>query len=214
MTKEFTWSDASISQFEEIVSISGMRINDLEKAIEILSVMTGKTSEYYKSLPVPKFREQISRISGLKVSELKPRFESGIYSIDGVRYNLTPNAERMAAGQFIDYQMTVENDPNNIAMLCAILLVPEGKKYGEGYHVPDLAKMIYEKFPYIDAMGISFFLQKTFDALSAATLYSSVRKMKKEMKKEKDPGRRITMQAAIRKTQQAAKKILDRSGIV
>lgn len=214
MTKEFTWSDVSISQFEEIVSISGMRINDLDKAIEILSVMTGETSEYYKALPVPQFREQISRISGLKVSELKPRFESGIYSIDGFRYNLTPNAERMAAGQFIDYQMTVENDPNNIAMLCAILLIPEGKKYGEGYHVPDLAKMIYEKFPYIDAMGISFFLKKTLDALSAATLYSSIRRMKKQRKKEKDPGRRITMQAAIRKTQQAAKKILDRSGIV
>lgn len=205
--KKYTWEDVSISQFEQIMSISGMKKNEIDKMIDILSVMTGETSESYKEMNIDDMTNQLSRISLLNSDTLKPRLKNGVYTIDDAIYVLTPSAKHMTGGQFIDYQVTLQNNPNDIAMFCAIFLIPKGKKYGEGYDVIELKEKIYDNLPYIDAMGISFFFQKTLEVLSKITLSYSVKKLKKEMNSQKDPEKKEKLMESITSIKQAQKLI-------
>jgi len=160
MTKKFTWEDVSIGQFHQILAIMGMKKSELDKAIDVLSVLSGETSENYKNMPLEVVTDLLRKIEGLTAQNLKPRFIGGTYVVEGTTYLLTPCAEKMTAGQFIDYQLTLEKNPDDVALLCAVLLVPKGKKYGEGYDVMELRQTLYDKFPYIDSMGISFFCKR------------------------------------------------------
>lgn len=186
MIEKFTWDDVSIGQYDRLMSISSTKMNDLDKAISMLSVLTGEIEDHYKEMPLPRLKEHLKMIEGLNHEELKPHFESGKYEVAGVKYNLTPNAEKMTAGQFIDYQSTAESNPEDLSMFMAILCVPEGKKYGEGYDVMELRQTFYEKFPYTHAMGVCFFFQKTSSALLTSFLSYLTRKIKRTKKKESD----------------------------
>lgn len=213
MKDKYTWEDVSIGQFEQIVSISGMRKNALDECIDILSVMTGIQPETYLDMPLPELEAEIKKIDSLKPDLLKERMkDGGEYTVEGRKYILTPSANQMTAGQFIDYQNTLADDPQNISMLCAILLVPEGKKYGEGYDVLELRETLHEHFHYIDSMGISFFFRMVLTSLSVATLSYSIRQLKKTMKKEKDPEKKQKLMELIKKQEEAIKEIQQTSG--
>lgn len=212
--KKFEWSDVTLSQFDQILSISEIKKNDLDKMIDVLSVMTGETSEYYKEMLLDDVTEQLTRISELKSDLLKPSKLNDTYIVEGIKYKLTTSAKQMTAGQFIDYQVTLHNNPKDIAMMCAIFLIPDGKKYGEEYDVMKLKETLYNSFKYVDAMAISFFFQKTLDVLSKTTLSYSIKKLKKEMKKQKDPEKLKSLEEAIQMTQETIKSISLKSGIV
>lgn len=169
MEDKYTWENVTISQFEQIVAISGMRKNELDKLIDILSVMTGIESESYLDMTLPQISEEIKKIELLKPELLKKRLkDGGVYMIKGKKYILTPSSNHMTAGQFIDYQNTLMNEPDNITALCSTVLIPENKKYGEGYDVIEFRSVLHEHFPYVDAMGISFFFLAALTELSIA----------------------------------------------
>ncbi len=185
MTKKFTWEDVSIEQFHQILAIMGMKKSELDKAIDVLSVLSGETSENYKNMPLEVVTDLLRKIEGLTAQNLKPRFIGGTYVVEGTTYLLTPCAEKMTAGQFIDYQLTLEKNPDDVALLCAVLLVPKGKKYGEGYDVMELRQTLYDKFPYIDSMGISFFAK---EIRRVVRLYSLLFNQENEERTEEGKG--------------------------
>lgn len=159
--KTYTWEDVTISQYHEIVAIADMKISPLDKTLNFLSVMSGKEVDYYLDLPLDQVKEEIKSIEFITHTKAHPRLkDGGIYTIDETRYRLTLNARQMTAGQFIDYENTIESNPGDIAMLCAVFCVPDGKKYGEGYDPLDVKEIFFNKFKMVDAMGISFFFKR------------------------------------------------------
>lgn len=198
MMEYFTWEDVTIKQYEEIIAIASMKMNPTDRSIHYLTVFTGKDPEYYLDMAIPDLQKELKRISKLNPSDLKPRMlENGKYHINGAKYILTPSANRMKGSQLIDYEYTLKSNPNDIAMLCAIFCIPEGKTYGEGYDPLEVREIFYDKFKIVDALGISFFFLERLRISSNFILRYSKKVLKKEMKKERDLSRRQRIKEKI-----------------
>lgn len=201
--KKYTWNDITISQFEQIMSICKMEIDGLEKSVKLISVIEGLDEDYYEELPVTEFADRVKSLSFISETTPQKRFNGGTYMIGGGKFKLTMNASKMTTGQFIDYQSFIGVDNPDIASLCSVFLIPDGKKYGEDYDFDELRELIRDQFKMIDAMGISFFFLKTYEVLSSVTLRYFCRKLKKEQKKTKDPEKIKTLTEAISKIESA-----------
>ena len=104
-----------------------MRINETDKLIQLLSIIESKEEDYYLDMLLPDLNKKIAEVVEMLKTELSPRLKGDKYYINGNRYNLTMNASKMTAGQFIDYQAAIASNPPDYALLCAIFLIPHGK---------------------------------------------------------------------------------------
>lgn len=201
MKKNFTWSDVTLCQFDEINAILQMRIDELDKMIQILSVMTGVEYETYLDYDLPKITEELKKVYFIN-EKPETRFDcKGEYIIGDLNLKLTLSGQHMTAGQFIDYNNTIATNKEDYAMLCAILLVPDGKKYGEGYEVLELREKLYKEFKVVDALGVCFFFTKMLNVLYECSLHYLIKKLKKAQKKEKDKKKIQAIEQSIQKLQ-------------
>lgn len=204
----FSWDNVSIGQYAEIMAVNDMKCDDIDKCVQWLSILTGNDEDHYLDMKLPLLQEEFKKLAFLstEMKPLEPRFKNGKYKVGDTQLILTPSSNAMTAGQFIDYQNTLATSPEDTAMLCAIVLVPKGCTYNNGYDVFDLKQTLYEQFPIVDALGISFFFQKMYDVLRATILRSSRKALRREMKKReilRDPEKIKTLQEAIRKIEVA-----------
>jgi len=203
MNKSMTWDSISIGQFADIVKVSKSKDSDLEKAIRYYCIIHNISYDECTNMPIDKMTIKLKTLSFAAV-EPKARFDGLKIDINGNRYNITPSAAQMTAGQFIDYQNTINsNNRDDLSLLCALFIIPEGKKYGDGYDVLELRDELNDHMCIRDALGISFFLQKSFTVLSTTILRSLVRKMKRAAKREKNPKAKMVILASIKETELA-----------
>lgn len=200
-----TWDDITIKQFKEIERVLEMvSLDEIDRAIQLLSIIDEEDEDKYLNMDMVSLKKELSRLKFILdgiVEEVKPNFEVGKYEIDCVKYSLTPSVERMTAGQFIDYKMAMSEPKPDISLLCATVLIPKGKKYGDGYDPLQLREKIYNNFKITEAVGISNFFMMAWQALYASTLHYSIRQLKKELKKEKNQERIETLNQSIQEIQ-------------
>ena len=79
------------------------------------------------------------------------------YSIGGKKYVTTIRPEEITTAQYIDFQVRATDAPEDLAGLLSVILIPDGKKYNDGYSSDDVRQEIYKNFPIEDAMGVSAF---------------------------------------------------------
>lgn len=182
------WEDINIGQYLDIVKVvekynKSSEPDEIAYVLDLLSVCNGKSKDEYMAMPVDELKsltKELSFISKPPKGRLNDKIE-----VNDKKYNLTVNVKNITTAQYIDYTETLKNDPENIAMMCAIFCIPDGHKYNEGYHVVDLADEFYDHFKIVDAIGISFFFQKLLETYVKVTLNYLKRQLKKEMKKSK-----------------------------
>lgn len=195
------WNNLTIKQFKEIHRVLEMdSIDEIDRAIQLLSIVDVEEEDKYLNMPMSQLNKELSRLKFITDNLCEPAnpvFNDGIYNICGEKYILTPSIERMTAGQFLDWKMSMSEPNTDIAMLCSIILVPKGKKYGEDYDILQLREKIYNNFKITEAVGISNFFLLAWHALSASTLRYSIRQLKKELKKEKNQERIETLNQSI-----------------
>ena len=181
------WEDISIKKFDEINNIlsSMNNVNEdeaLEININLLSVLCDVSVEEIEDLPLTEFSKLVKQTEFLKEM---PKVEiKDNYVINGKKYVLLANVQKMTTAQYIDYQTLVKNADKNVKELLAIFLIPKGKKYGE-YDLEEVINDIYNYFPIADARAVSFFFTLVLQSLTKATLISLERRTKKELKKTK-----------------------------
>ena len=181
------WQSISIKKFDEISNIlsSMNNVNEdeaLEININLLSVLCDVPVEEIEDLPLTEFSKLVKQTEFLKEM---PKVEiKDNYIINGKKYVLLTNVQKMTTAQYIDYQTLVKNADKNVKELLSVFLIPKGKKYGE-YDLEEVMSDIYNYFPITDARAVSFFFTLVLQSLTKATLISLERRTKKELKKTK-----------------------------
>ena len=181
------WEDISIKKFDEISNIlsSMNNVNEdeaLEININLLSALCDVDAEEIEDLPLTEFSKLVKQTEFLK--EMPKVDIKDSYVINGKKYVLLSNVQKMTTAQYIDYQTLVKNADKNVKELLAVFLIPKGKKYGE-YDLEEVMSDIYNYFPIADARAVSFFFTLVLQSLTKATLISLERRTKKELKKAK-----------------------------
>lgn len=189
------WSDISLGKFSEIESIVKSDMSEIDKHTYILTILTESNLKEIEELPIAEYSRLIREMDFINhIPKVEIRDE---YVINGKEYVLCTNIQKLTAAQFIDFQELYKDLENNKHKILALLLVPKGKKYEEGYDVDKVADEIDQHFSIVDANACMLFFSLLYKALTIATLTYSIKQMKKRMRREKNRELKGKMKLAI-----------------
>lgn len=192
------WDDITIEVFQQIQNVvveEGEEV--LDKNIKIASILYDCDPEVFYNISIDELGEVIKSIDFLSKP---PKFNlKRKYVVNGHKYLLEPNINKFSVGQYMDYQNYLKMEKNNTHLLLSVFLIPEGyDKYNIGYDMKTVLNDM-RKMSILDVNGITSFFSVAFAASFKVILQSSVKQLKKLMKKEKNEEKRKALAEAIEK---------------
>ena len=166
------WEELSTKQYQDIQNI--LKENEDATIRDYLPILANKTKKEVDELPVEAFELILQELSFLQQPpEVEPKAS---LTIDGEEYFINI-AEKLKTGEFIDSQMILEKDPNNLSMLLGILCRKQGEIYDDDFIanvLPDRIAM-FEQQPITETLKIiGFFLQLFTTSMIHFHLYGEV----------------------------------------
>lgn len=201
ITLPSSWDEVTLEMFDVITSEES---NPYEKITDILEIMTGLPKSEIKDLPATvlesaKLNEKLSFMT----KEPRKKMPVEKYTLNGKKYIMSLYPAKWTAAQYLDYNAVLGGGPQKKMAKCvACFMVPEGKKYGEGYDFDRLVDEIYEHMPVTVAMGYASFFQLQLTSYVKALSAYTERKKKK-----------LTPRRASRLLRKSQKKVSTTSGI-
>lgn len=195
------WNDITIKQFNEIEKLRGsltedMTIEDnIDINVKLISIIFNKDVDEVENLDIREMGELIKQTNFLREPIPNKRIENK-YTINGRKYALNTNIQKLSVSQYIDFQTYKSNGENDIVKFLSIYLIPYGKTYGE-YDFEEVYKDI-ESMSIVDGNAICFFFRLQFAILMRTSLIYSIKKMKRMMRKEKNKVKKEELKIAIK----------------
>lgn len=210
-----SWDNVTLSTYNKIEKIMLSSDDEIDKNIQIISLLADADEDEIADLPLSEFQRLIGESSFLATPPKVTQLISTKYILNGVEYDLQTNLELMTAKQYMDFKQYSVDYSRNRKYLIACFLLPKGvKKYSDGYDVGEVAKAVEEHMGMVEVMRIcNFFLQR-YRALTVGILSLQVKKMKREMKREKDMEKRKEMMKAVGITQQYLNSLKNGDGSI
>lgn len=160
--------------FQEYERISESGDDDLTKTVEIVSIVNKMKIEDVLDLPLEKFKNLVGELNFL--SELPvPTQPKDKYVINGHKYRLCLKPKDITAAQWVDFQAI---DKKDYASLLSVFLIPEGKKYNDGYDIIDCISD-FKSLPIPEVMSLVAFFFILYRAFTKALLAYSYRMTRK-----------------------------------
>lgn len=182
------YKDLTINKWLEIRQILKDGGDDIEIQARIIGTLFDMTEDEVLNLPIKKYQDYAEQISFLQ-TDLKPvKHPANHYVLNGHKYKLVKDTQKLTAGQYIDYQTlaAMEDSDEHLADIIGCFLVPADKEYGE-YDVMENAKEIGEYLSIEEGLGICYFFQRrSFDSINSTLIYLELI-MKRMSRKEKNP---------------------------
>ena len=206
------WSEISIKKFDEIKKeLNKNKNNELEANLALLSSLCDVPIDEIEDLPLNEFSRLLKQTDFMKKMPKVDIKEK--YVINGKKYDVCLNVNKMTTSQYIDYQTFGKDIENNLKNIIAIFMIPEGKKYGD-YDLDEVIDELYDNMPIADAYSVCFFFTLQLQSLTKATLCYLERKIKKEMKKEKNKMRKEKITEGLEQIQQVKHLLNDGAGYI
>ena len=192
-----SYDKLSIGKWQEILEISEtIGMSEEEKNIAVIAVLNDLRDDEVLNLPLSQFAE-LNKATAFLTQLPQKRLMADKYILGDTEFKVLINLTQMTAGQYIDYQTYVKDPDNNLVQIISIFLIPKGKKYNEDYDMAEVHKLIREHLSIVDAMSISAFFLLLSEISIKTTLTSSIKKMKKMMRKEKNKEQKNKLREAI-----------------
>ena len=132
---------------------------DIDQQIKVLSIITDIPEDDLFNMKLDRYEKQLEALTFL-TEPVKPK--SSIPNkilINGKRYRIMKNVDKMTAGQYIDIQTYYKENLGYEYILSTLVIPEDCKRYCEGYEIDDVIKDIME----IDiqtAIDVCFFFRK------------------------------------------------------
>lgn len=206
------WGEISIKKFDEIKkALNTNSNNELEANLELLAVLCNVDIQEIENLPLTEFSKLLKQTDFI-VKMPKVDIKDN-YIINGKKYNVCLSVNKMTTAQYIDYQTFGKDIDGNLKNLVSVFLIPEGKKYGE-YDLENVIDELYNNMPIADAYSVCFFFTLQLQSLTKVTLSYLERKIRKEMKKEKDKIRKEKIMMGLEQIQRVKHLLNDGLGCI
>lgn len=163
-------------------------MDELAKQVRILALLSGTTDDEILNMPIADYQKAVVASDFLQ-REYQPSGRcASSYKVGG--YDLRPFADwtKMTAAQFIDYQTYAgKGTEPHIVEIVSVVLVPAGKKYGDGYDVADVQRAIRDNLSVADVLDIvAFFFSQYAAFLKDSLIYLKRRALKMKDGTEKE----------------------------
>lgn len=171
-----------LGSYMKINEVLTREAEDLDKQVEIIAILSGKTVDEVLLLPLTEYSAMAAQTAFLrehcKPSEIREDWRLG---------DLVPvlDFRKINTAQYVDFQTYSKKFPATLPQLLSVMLVPEGKVYNDGYDVLEVQRRV-EQMPFPDALGLAAFFFSRLLKLTEDSLTSWA----SEMRKKKDEAKR------------------------
>ena len=172
------WNELPMGKFLEIQKIDDE--DEIQAALKVNAILADTTVEEIMKMPIAdvakmsKARAFLEKKPIMRITRRKYVLGNNTYIFDG-----RPTA--ITTAQFIDLQTL---DKKDVISALAIFLVPEGKKYNDGYDLEDVKDDIKKYLSAEEGLSMTNF----FTILLGLYYRRAIRKAKRILKKAKKAG--------------------------
>lgn len=183
-----------LGKYVEILAIDKEEgIEELEKQIKILSILSGISEDEIGHLPIVEYKEMVSASSFLKEPNIASTQVADKYLYGG--YELIPvkDYRKVETCQYVDFQTFAADVDKYLVEYISVILVPKGKRYNEGYDILEVQKALREEMPVAEAVALTAF----FLTMCRGLILDSLNFCNQSLKEVKDKEKRMEMERKI-----------------
>lgn len=183
-----SWNDISIKKYDEIVNIAkDDGLSTMQKNIEFLSILTNKSSDEIWNMNMEDVKQLSMKASFLNDFNFDKDKKPKSIIINGMKCTIKYNLNDFSFAQFQDFQTFYQKGTeNHLQHILATIIIPDEKKYGDGYDLDEFTEHLYNELPITDAQSIMFFFIISLVRSLNHTKTFLISQMKKEVKKMKN----------------------------
>ena len=195
----------TLDRYMEIQEISrNDNLEELDKQVGILSVLTGESEDEILHLPIVEYKELVVKSAFLNPENINYHPVARKYIVGGFELIPVKDFRRLETCQYIDFQTYAPDLDTHLVEFLSVILVPKGHRYNEGYDLLEVQKAIREEMSVSDGVSIAgFFLTWCKQSIKDSLNYS-----KREAKGIKDRAKRERILEMIREQE----TLLERNG--
>lgn len=196
----------SLGKYREIYDISrDESLEDIDKQVKIISVLTDMAEEDILNLPIQQYKELAAKSRFLEVAPRNPSRLAESYRIGGFELIPVMDMRKVTTAQYIDFQTFHQAGMDeHFVEILSCLLVPKGKKYNQDYDIIKVQDAIRDELNVLEGGSLyAFFLISCRESIKDMLTYSL-----QEAKRIKNPEKRKEMEMKI----QEQMDLLMRSG--
>lgn len=183
--KPLSWSDITIAKHKAIMAVYDKYRDNADDDLfpyELTCAAYGKPWEWIAAMTISEANAYVNSITFLENKPKQRRVKSK-YILNGHTYIACLNLTSINTAQYIDFQNLADNCNELPAEFLAIILIPEGKKYNDGYELNDAVSDIENYLTVEEALGLSAFFFN-LSKISTMRLTQKLRRMEKKARKE------------------------------
>lgn len=177
-----SYKEMTLQMYEHLSKIAESDTDDIEKQIQMVSVLTGKSVKEVEDLPISVYHDLAKKTVFLMREPEIEQIKSNTVKINERVYVITNDVTKITTAQYIDFQEYIKQG-KNLANVLSTLLVPKGERYGEADFLE--VKKDIERLPICTALGLNAFFLQRFAKLIANTLHCSISTLTSEGEKTK-----------------------------
>lgn len=152
------YNKLTIGRYMEIQAISkDESLEEIDKQVQILSVLTGEAEEELLHLPITEYKELVARSAFLNPENINYHPVAKKYIVGGFELFPVRDFRKLEACQYIDFQTYAPDLDNHLVEFLSVILVPKEHRYNEGYDILDVQKAIREEMSVSDGISVAAF---------------------------------------------------------
>lgn len=197
-----SYNKLSLGKYIEIQEVTrNESLEDIDKQVQILSILTGIAEEEILHLPIQEYKELVVKSGFLDPEGINYHPIAKKYLVG--KYELVPVTDfrKLETAQFIDFQTYAPDLDKYLIEFLSVILVPKGHRYNEGYDIMEVQQAIREEMSVSDGISLSaFFLTWCRKYVQDSLNYS-----RKEARRIKDKTKREEMLMKIQEQERLLK---------
>ena len=150
------YADLPVGLYMEILATSRADMEDIDKQVRIISLLSGMPETQVLTLPIPDYKALAAATEFLTEPCQEGRVAKS-YRLGGMDLVPTSDLTKITAAQYIDFQTLSKGGDERTVELCSVFLVPKGHKYNDGYDIADVQDAIRRHLSVQDVVTIAAF---------------------------------------------------------
>ena len=148
----------TLGLYQEILEVNrNESLEDIDKQVQILSILTGMAEEEILHLPITEYKELVVKAGFLDPNNINYHPIAKKYLVGGFELVPTRDFRKLETCQYIDFQTYAPDLDNHLVEFLSVILVPKGHRYNEGYDILEVQKAIREEMSVSDGVSLAAF---------------------------------------------------------
>lgn len=170
------YSNLPIGKYLELIEVLGDESREaIDRNTGCIAVLADMEEEDLLNLPITEYKELSDNLAFMSVAPPKPNPNNIQKVYHCGKFDLVPNTDikKMTASQYIDYQNFAKTgELSALPLVLSTLMIPQGKKYCEGYDPTEVQDAIRKHLCVIEVNNLdAFFLTRWIQSIRGILIY-------------------------------------------